>query len=61
MHVISVEHLPAIGWLLSGGFQPYGFLPERLLPMADVFDRLLAPCAGLVALRALITIERPAV
>lgn len=59
LHLVAVDRLPAIGWLLSGGFKPYGLLPQRLLPLAYAADRVLTHFGRLVSLRALITLQRP--
>jgi len=58
LRISSVRLLPAMSWLLSGGFRPYGLLPAPLLPLARGIDRLLLPIARLFALRALIVVER---
>lgn len=59
LHVHQVERLPAISWLLTGGFQPYRLLPNWLLPATQLTDRLIKPLAGLIALRAIIVLEKP--
>ena len=59
LEVREVRRLPALSWLFTGGFSPYCLLPEPLLCLADMADRLADPLAGLCALRALITLQRP--
>ncbi len=58
LRVSSLRLLPAISWLLTGGFRSYGLLPAPLVPLAAGIDRLLRPIARPFALRALIVVER---
>ncbi len=59
LHVLAVEHFAAASWLLSCGFRSYQALPDWLLRLVDATDRVRGPFARLLALRALITLERP--
>jgi len=58
LHLKSVTLLPSASWLLTGGFQPYGLLPSFAVPAARALDWCLKPFASLLALRALIVLER---
>lgn len=59
LHVKQVKKIPAISWLLTGGFQPYCLLPKWLLPVARGLDLLVTPLAKMIALRAIIVLEKP--
>lgn len=59
LHVKQVKKIPAISWLLTGGFQPYCLLPKWLLPVARGLDLLVTPLATMIALRAIIVLEKP--
>jgi SAM-dependent methyltransferase len=59
LHLLSVERFVAMSWLLSGGFRPYHLLPLRLFPLIARADRWTGPIARWLALRAVITLERP--
>ncbi len=61
LHLCSIELLPGFAWLSTGGFQAYQLLPNVLMPLADLVERILKPLGPWIALRALITIERPVV
>lgn len=56
---VDVEPLPGANWLISGGFRPFALLPGWMWPVADLAETLTTPLSGLIALRALITLERP--
>jgi SAM-dependent methyltransferase len=58
LRLVEVQKLPAISWLLSGGFQPVSLLPNALWPIAKALDSVAKPLARLVSLRALIVLER---
>ena len=58
LRVVRREPFAALPWLLSGGFQPSGLLPEPLLPAAERVDRLLSAAPRLTAMRCLLVIER---
>lgn len=54
----SLRLLPAVDWLLSGGFRRVGLLPGFLAPLGDALERAARPLARWSALRALIVLER---
>lgn len=58
LRVVRREPFAALTWLLSGGFQPAGLLPARLVARAAQLDRLLSAAAPLTALRCLVVLER---
>jgi len=58
LRVVRREPFAALPWLLSGGFQPAGLLPEPLLPAVERVDRLLSSVPSLTALRCLVVVER---
>jgi len=58
LRVRSVKLLPSVSWLVTGGFRPYALLPNAALPAARALDWCLKPLAPLMALRALIVLER---
>jgi SAM-dependent methyltransferase len=58
LRVLRVQRKSALCWLFTGGFRDLCLLPARLVPMFNALDAVLAPLAGLIALRALITLER---
>lgn len=57
--VVDVRLLPGTSWLISGGFSAYALLPGCLWPLAEVAEVMTTPLAKVIALRALITLERP--
>jgi SAM-dependent methyltransferase len=58
LRVLRREPFAALPWLLSGGFQPAGLLPEPLLPALERVDRVLSAVPSLTALRCLVVVER---
>ena len=56
--VLRRKPFAALPWLLSGGFQPFGFLPARLVGPAEVVDRVVSLAAPLTASRCVIIVER---
>jgi len=58
LRITSVTLMPALSWLLTGGFRPYGLLPAALVPWVQRMEQWLRPVAPLCALRALIVLER---
>jgi SAM-dependent methyltransferase len=58
LRVVRREPFAALPWLLSGGFQPSGLLPEPLLPAVERVDRLLSAAPRLTAMRCLLVVER---
>lgn len=58
LRIVRREPFAALAWLLSGGFQPVGLLPARLVAGTVQLDRLLSVAAPLTALRCLVVLER---
>lgn len=56
--VRSVQPVSAFSYLLTGGFKPICLLPRPLLPLVQWFDRIAAPLARLIAVRAIIVLEK---
>jgi hypothetical protein len=60
LRVVRCEPFAALPWLLSGGFQPVGFLPAWLTPAAEALDRILSTIPALTATRCHLVLERGA-
>lgn len=60
LRVAHRKCMPALSWLLTGGFRPYDLLPGPMARCADLMDWLLAPVSRWCALRAIIVVEQPA-
>jgi SAM-dependent methyltransferase len=56
--LIQMKRMPAVSWLLTGGFRPYGLLPGPVLPLARCIDGILSPFSRWCAFRAMIVVER---
>ena len=56
--VIAREPFPALPWVLSGGFQSFSLLPQRLLTVAERLDRVAALLPALTATRCLVVLEK---
>jgi len=54
-----LRRLPAINWLLSGGFQRFGIAQRSRLNWMNALDRMCEPFARWMALRVFIVIEKP--
>ncbi len=54
----SVRPLSAFAYLLTGGFKPICLLPRPLLPLVQWMDRMAAPLAGWIGVRAIIVLEK---
>jgi len=55
---ISVQRLPALKWLCSGGYRGPSLVTARTKPLIEVVDRLAALVLPLTALRLLVVLER---
>lgn len=60
LRVRTVQRIPAIDWLLTGGFQEPTPLPARFGAVADALESAARVVSPLIALRALVVIERQA-
>ena len=58
LRVVTREPFAALPWLLSGGFQPIGLLPERLVAPLEAFDEMISRLPSISALRCLLVVER---
>jgi SAM-dependent methyltransferase len=58
LDVIERQRLALVRYPLSGGFTGTPLLPSRLLPLATVAERALAPLTRLLAFRCLVVLER---
>jgi len=54
------ERFAAVPWILSGGFQEIGLLPDALVPAAEGLDRALSLVPAVTATRCFIVLERTA-
>jgi SAM-dependent methyltransferase len=59
-HRVAVVKLPAIQWLLSGGYRGPSLLHPSAMPLVTAVERLSSIAPSLFALRCLITIEKTA-
>lgn len=55
---VAVVKLPAIGWLLSGGYRGPAFLNSRTKPLVDFAEKTAALAPSLSALRLLVVLEK---
>jgi SAM-dependent methyltransferase len=58
LRVTRREPFAALPWLLSGGFQKIGLLPEGLVGVVERADGVLSLLPGLTALRCFLVVER---
>jgi SAM-dependent methyltransferase len=60
LRLVRREPFAALPWLLSGGFQSFGFLPLPLVGTAEGVDAIVSRLPRLTATRCLIALERDA-
>lgn len=58
LRIRLLRRLPAVNWLLSGGFQSYGVSSRSQLNWMNALDRLCQPLAPWMALRAFVVLEK---
>ncbi len=56
--LISREKFSFLLYPLSGGFEHRQLIPERLIPLTKIFERLLSPFRDILAFRCYIVLEK---
>ena len=58
--IVSVQPVPALGAILTGGFRPYGFTRGWMVPALQGIDTFLQPLSRWLGLRAFVVMEKTA-
>ena len=58
LRLVSMREIPGFDWLLTGGFQDLVPLPGPLTRLADAVESVASTARRILALRALIVVER---